>query len=91
MEFIEYTTIDSEYRPGEQVDIEADCNEVMFINAGASSLKVGNVPLAAGASYTIGGNLGEINKRLSYKILFSSTAATEYLVVVRKIYLNRKR
>jgi len=75
------------YRPGDATNIESNCNDIAFKNGGAATITINGYPLAAGQSLELAGQANEINIS-KFQLSFASTAATEVLFVVRKLYRN---
>lgn len=73
------------YRPTDTTAVESNCNDIAFKNGGAASITINGYPLASGESLELAGQANELNTT-RFQISFSSTAATEVLYVVRKLY-----
>jgi len=68
---------------GQQV--ESNCNEIGFKNLGTATVMVGSVPLLSNQSFTVNGNLGEIDITV-YNIQFQG--GTKNLLITRKMYVD---
>ena len=73
------------YRPTDATNIESNCNDIAFKNGGAASVTINGYLLQAGESLELAGQQNETNTS-RFQISFSSTAATEVLYVIRKLY-----
>jgi hypothetical protein len=78
-----------------QFEIQENCNAVMFTNIGADTVLVnektlhpGTVGSILGDSFAIGGNEGEIYKRRTYVVRFSTTV-NPMLEVTQKCYVDK--
>lgn len=80
---MKFTTNVQEYTSGTE-PIEANCNDIIFYNAGAATVFVDGFPVVSQANLTIEGKAGEMNVT-KYRVSFSG--GTGSLFVIRKQYL----
>jgi hypothetical protein len=66
------------------LDVDSFCNDILFFNSTAATVYVDGFPVAAGATYQISGNEGELNVT-KYKLSFG-TGNTGLVYVTRKKY-----
>jgi hypothetical protein len=66
-------------------NIEAQCNDITFINNTDGTILINNLPLATGEQLILTGNEGEFN--VSKFQLSNLTAGNGTLYVIRKRYL----
>ena len=66
--------------------VPSNCNGLTFYNFGTSTISVENVLLQPGQSLVIGGNQCEFTEQ-SFNVVFGTTGVN-YLVVVKKVYLQ---
>jgi hypothetical protein len=55
-----YNTVSQNYTQLKSVVVEKNCNGVTVLNAGTTVVMWNGVPIAPGASMTVGGNQGEV-------------------------------
>lgn len=67
------------------LDVDSFCNDIIFLNSTTGTVYVDGFPVAAGATYQISGNEGEINTT-KYKLSFG-TGNTGLVYVTRKKYI----
>ena len=68
-----------------QLDVDSFCNDILFYNSTANTVFIDGFPVAAGATYQISGNEGEVNTT-KYKLSFG-TGNTGFVYVTRKRYI----
>lgn len=61
----------------------SNCNAITFINNGATSVLINNIPLAAGANLSIQGNADELDTT-EYNITVG-TSTTANVIVIKKM------
>ena len=65
-------------------NVTSQCNNITFINNGASTIQINNFNLVAGASLSIGGNENEIDTTV-YQLNFQG-ATNGNVSVIKKIF-----
>ena len=66
--------------------IASNCCDIIFFNLGSNEVIVELMPLMQSQSFTIQGNIGELNVS-NYNINFIDTGGTNSLLIIRKYYL----
>lgn len=67
------------------LDVDSNCNSIMFFNNAASTVFINGFPLATGGTLFIDANLGEINTT-KYRLSFGAGNTGE-VFVMRKKYI----
>lgn len=83
MSCVRYVTETKVYSANAQTD--SNCNSIIFINTGQSSVSVDNLVLTPGQQLAIAGNFNEVNVKI-YQITFLGTTSPA-LTVIYKRYL----
>lgn len=65
-------------------EIKSDCNTISIINIGTATAVINGIAITTGQQYYVQGNENEFNET-RYMLSFS-TAGTEIVQVIRKIY-----
>ena len=87
MNLIETDEITTRYVDAD--DIESDCLDITFYNAGTKTCMINSFPLITGASKVVSCNGGEILKA-RYQIRFDTAAlGTQSVFVMRRTYKRR--
>lgn len=73
------------YQYQQNYSIASNCNNITFINNGASTIQVNNFNLVAGASLSIGGNADEVDTTV-YQLNFNG-ATNGNVSVIKKIFV----
>jgi hypothetical protein len=73
------------YQYQQNYSIGSNCNNITFINNGASTIQINNFNLVAGASLQIGGNADELDTTV-YQLNFQG-ATNGNVSVIKKIFL----
>jgi hypothetical protein len=66
--------------------VETGCIDVLFINQGANTVYVRNIPLTQGQQFPINGNVGEMIES-TINITFDPSGTDNRCIVVRRYYL----
>ena len=66
-------------------DVESDCLDITFYNAGTKTCMINSFPLVTGASKIVSCNGGEI-LRARYSITFAAGVGSQSVFVMRRIY-----
>lgn len=83
-----YKNLFKQYVDTGNIDAEENLNAITFINFGTGTVTLNDtVPIAAGATFIVGGNAGEIDKT-NYNVSFAAGAVTNSLVVISKIIIS---
>ena len=73
------------YQYQQNYSIASNCNNITFINNGASTIQINAFNLIAGSSLSIGGNENEIDTTV-YQLNFQG-ATNGNVAVIKKIFL----
>jgi hypothetical protein len=72
------------YQYQQTTSLQSNCNNITFINNGATTIQINNFNVVAGASLQIGGNENEIDTTI-YQLNFQG-ATNGNVAVIKKIY-----
>lgn len=72
------------YQYQQNYSVASNCNNITFINNGASTIQINNFNLVAGATLQIGGNESEIDTTV-YQLNFQG-ATNGNVSVIKKIF-----
>lgn len=73
------------YQYQQNYSIASNCNNITFINNGASTIQINNFNLIAGATLQIGGNADELDTTI-YQLNFTG-ATNGNVTVIKKIFI----
>lgn len=73
------------YRPGDQTNLKADCNDIALYNTGAANIVINGYTLVPAQSIQLGAQADELNVTI-FQWSFASVAATEGLLIIKKLY-----
>jgi hypothetical protein len=73
------------YQYQQNFSIGSNCNNITFINNGASTIQINSFNLVAGASLSIGGNENEIDTTV-YQLNFNGNTNGN-VAVIKKIFI----
>lgn len=82
---IEYDIQVQKYTAG--TAITTNCIDLLFINTGTVTAYIDTLPLLAGQSLPINGNLGEITKK-PRQLTFANTAGNTEVYFVKRFYIS---
>lgn len=80
---IKYTTETQTYSAPNDLDIDSQCIDILFLNSATGTIYINGFPVPTGQTYAITGNDNELNVT-KYKVSFAG--ATGSVIVTRRKY-----
>ena len=72
---------------GTQYEVSSNCNSISFFNSGNATATINNVPVLAGTTFNVTGNIGEVCTTVFLITYPPGTAmADKQITVIRKTY-----